>query len=130
MRGMNWYNYLGFTLGFPYAPWLCAWVMSRQVFARPGLTDSERFAAAKAQFLNFGAPEKDRMVVEKDGDLVRLWMRACSETFAQGMEVGRKAVARDGWLNARAFGFRVEDVRRDLPVRLWYGTLDTSLCLS
>ena len=31
----------------------------------------------------------------------------------------------DGKLIASEFGFRVEDIRPDLPVRLWYGKLDT-----
>lgn len=54
-------------------------------------------------------------------------MRACNDTFAQGIGVGREAVAVDGRLNCTDFGFRVEEIRRDLPVRLWYGSLDTNV---
>ena len=33
----------------------------------------------------------------------------------------------DGRLNCTGFGFRVEDIREGLPVRLWYGSLDTNV---
>ena len=124
---MNWWNWIGFTFGLRLFPRLCGWHFSRQPSVRPGLSDAERLVMAEASFLNFDAHPKDRDVVQKDPDLLRLWLRACGEAFAQGSRVGSEAVGVDGRLNCVDFGFRVEDIRVGLPMRLWYGSLDTNV---
>ena len=37
------------------------------------------------------------------------------------------AFAQDGRLISTDWGFRVEDIRPDLPVQLWYGKLDSNV---
>lgn len=66
-------------------------------------------------------------MVQRDPELLRVWLRACGEAFAQGAAVGAEAVGVDGRLNCVDFGFEVEDIREGLPVRLWYGSLDTNV---
>jgi pimeloyl-ACP methyl ester carboxylesterase len=56
-----------------------------------------------------------------DEDTFRLSLRSQRESFAQGCD----AVLLDGKLMSSDFGFRVEDIRPDLPVQLWYGKHDT-----
>jgi len=56
----------------------------------------------------------------KDDDFLRLMLRAARQSNAQGQH----ASVEDGRLMTSDFGFRVEDIRKDLPVRLWYGKFD------
>ena len=65
------------------------------------------------------AHEKD-LDVMKDEDILRLLLRSTRESFAQGFD----GVRQDGKLMSLDHGFRIEDIRHDLPVRLWYGKLD------
>ncbi|KAF1911059.1 hypothetical protein BDU57DRAFT_507692 [Ampelomyces quisqualis] len=51
---------------------------------------------------------------------MRLTVRANDQAFRQGYD----GVWDDGKRSCRPWGFRVEDVRRDLRVQLWYGRED------
>jgi pimeloyl-ACP methyl ester carboxylesterase len=48
------------------------------------------------------------------------YLRATREAFVQGYD----GALLDGKLCCLDFGFRVEDIRPDLPVQLWYGKRD------
>ena len=63
--------------------------------------------------------EKD-LAVMKDLDFHRKALRSTREGFAQGFD----GVLLDGKLCCLDFGFKVEDIRPDLPVHLWYGKQD------
>jgi hypothetical protein len=62
------------------------------------------------------APQKDRDIFD-DVDLMRLTIRANEQSFAQGYD----GVWDDGKKSCTKFGFRVQDIREDLKVHLWYG---------
>jgi hypothetical protein len=64
--------------------------------------------------------------VMKDEDILRLYLRSTRESFAQGFE----ATLVDGRVMCTDWGFRIEDIRPDLPVQLWYGKLDTFVPLN
>jgi pimeloyl-ACP methyl ester carboxylesterase len=64
------------------------------------------------------AHEKDQAFMKSDWP--RLGLVSARESFAQGYE----GIWQDGRLICTDFGFRVEDIRTDLPVQLWYGKLD------
>lgn len=55
-----------------------------------------------------------------DHDFHRLALRSTSEGFAQGFD----GVLLDGKLCCLDFGFKVEDIRPNSPVQLWYGKQD------
>lgn len=65
------------------------------------------------------APEKDRDIFA-DADIMRLTVRSTDQAFKQGYD----GVWDDGKRSCRPWGFRVEDVRKDLKVQLWYGRQD------
>ena len=48
--GMNWGNWLGFTLGYRYTPGLVHWWFEREAAARLDLTDEERLELLQRQF--------------------------------------------------------------------------------
>jgi pimeloyl-ACP methyl ester carboxylesterase len=69
--------------------------------------------------------EKERAVLE-DRDVARLFMRSTRESFGQGYG----ATSQDGRLMCLDYGFRIEEIRHDLPVHLWYGKDDTYVPLN
>ncbi|PGH14294.1 hypothetical protein AJ79_03116 [Helicocarpus griseus UAMH5409] len=127
MAGANWASWAGFTLGYRYFPTATQWYLQRQPTARLDLADENRlqlllqaFSGSKAT-----AHEKD-LEIMRDKDYLRLILRSNRESFAHGGD----GVVQDGKLMSTDFGFRIEDLRPDLPVQLWYGKHDTIVPLN
>ncbi|KAI1132043.1 alpha/beta hydrolase fold protein [Nemania abortiva] len=121
-KGMDWWHWLGFTIGFRYFPWACRWWFSRETFGRLDLTDQQRFDRFQKEWSKQkkSAHPKDVAALE-DPDLVRWLVRNQREAYTQGFD----GFAQDGRLSSWGFGFRIEDIRKDLPIHLWYGKHDT-----
>ena len=117
--GMRWQNYLGLRWGYRYVPSLCGWWFKSDAGARLDLNDTQRLKLMKQQFAKSGAHEKD-VEAFKEEDLLRLMLRTAREYWGQGLD----GVTQDGHVICTDWGFRVEDIRKDLPVRLWHGKLD------
>lgn len=124
--GMKWMNYLGWTFGQRLSPALCRWWFSREPGARLDLSDEERMARLRQAF------EKDKpkmhpkdIAVFGDTDFMKVHLRTAREAFGQGMA----GFSLDFKLLNADFGFRIEDIRKDLPVQMWYGKLDTNVPL-
>jgi pimeloyl-ACP methyl ester carboxylesterase len=124
-RGMNWNNWLGFTLGWRYTPGLSAWWVGQGPVSRLDLTDEERLERLLRQFSKSKPHPKD-VAFFGDVDRMRLYLRSARESYSQGFD----GLAQDGHLVSKDFGFRIEDIRSSLPVQLWYGKLDTSVPLN
>jgi len=60
-----------------------------------------------------------------DKDFMLMHLRRAEEVYRQGMD----GVSNDFRVLNSNFGFRIEDVRKDLPVQLWHGRLDTMVPL-
>jgi hypothetical protein len=117
MSGAGLLHRLGFPWGFRYAPLSVArWFWRQELSGRLDLTDEERLELLLRRPV---ANEKDQAFMKSDWP--RLGLLSARESFAQGYE----GVWQDGRLICTDFGFRVEDIRPDLPVQLWYGKLDT-----
>lgn len=71
------------------------------------------------------AHEKDLEVMTNE-DNARLFLRSARESFAQGFD----AALQDGRVLSTDFGFRIQDIRPDLPVQLWYGKQDVFVPLN
>jgi hypothetical protein len=89
------------------------------------LTDEERLERLQRQFSKIKAHPKD-VAIFGDVDRMRLYLRSARESYSQGFD----GLAQDGHLVSMDFGFRIEDIRSNLPVQLWYGNLDTSVPLN
>ena len=121
MSGMNWANWLGFTLGYRYLPGLVRWYWKRDITAQLNLTDEKRLELMQLKISKSKLHEKD-VEIMKDDDVLRLFLRSCREHFAQGFD----GTLADGKLICTDFNFHVEDIRPDLPVQLWYVSPDLS----
>jgi len=125
--GMNWNNWLGFTLGWRYAPGMSARWVAQGPASRLDLTDEERLELFQREVWK-SKPKADpkEFAFFSDIDRMKLYLRTAREAYSQGFD----ALAQDGHLLGTDFGFRVEDIRSDLPVQLWYGKKDTSVPLN
>ncbi|KAI4650656.1 hypothetical protein J4E93_003013 [Alternaria ventricosa] len=121
MKGADILHQLGIPYGWKYAPaFLTKWFLSRDAFGRMDLSDEERFQRVldPSNLASIKDP-RDRELMA-DEDLVRLMLRSTREARAQGFD----GIAVDGKVICSDWGFRVEDIRKDLPVQLWYGKDD------
>ncbi|KAF2022008.1 alpha/beta-hydrolase [Aaosphaeria arxii CBS 175.79] len=123
-RGMKFMNYLGWTFGQRMFPGLCRWWFSREPGARLDLPETERMELMRQGF------EKSKASMHpKDaaffGDLDQRWvmLRTAAEAFSQGMG----GFSQDFRLLNSDFGFRIEEIRKDLKVQIWHGTLDENV---
>lgn len=129
--GMPLLSRIGFALAFPYLPglmqrWVGIWPIAWPG-ARYDLTEEERLELWQKQIAEGKAkanPKDD--VFHGDVDRLRLSLRSSGECFRHG----GGAFAQDAQLSTWDFGFRIEDVRSDLPVRLWYGNEDINVPLN
>lgn len=119
--GMKWMNWMGWTFGQRLFPGLCRWWFSREPGARLDLSEEERMKLMRKAF------EKDKksmnpkdVAVLGEEDFMWMHVRRAAEVYKQGMD----GMSNDFRLLNSDFGFRIEEIRKDLPVRLWHGRLD------
>lgn len=122
MNGADFLHRLGFPLGFRYAPVsVVRWFWKQGPLGRLDLTDEKRLEL----FLQQPVAHEKEIAFMRSG-WPRLSLRSARESFMQGFD----GVAQDSRLMCMDFGFRVEDIRPELPVQLWYGRLDTFVPLN
>lgn len=121
--GMRWWNWIGFTYGYRYFPGLTRQMYKREIGARLELSDEERLEGYRQGLLKEypSAHPKDKAIFSHPEYFV-VTSRTHREVFAQGID----ATIQDGQLYCKDFGFRIEDIRKDLPVELWYGKFDVN----
>lgn len=125
MSGARLINRIGFPYGFRYCPaFLNRWFWQRDPIGRVDLSDEERLEMLlqQAEKSKSTMSEKE-LAVLNDLDFHRLALKSTREAFAQGFD----GVGLDGKLCCLDFGFKVEDIRPDLPVQLWYGKQDVNV---
>ncbi|KAJ4372072.1 hypothetical protein N0V83_003845 [Neocucurbitaria cava] len=85
------------------------------------LNDEERLRLLLAPARLKSMTNSKDLEVMGNEDIMRLMLRSTRESYAQGFD----GVRQDGKVMCTDFGFRLEDIRDDLPVQLWYGKQDT-----
>jgi pimeloyl-ACP methyl ester carboxylesterase len=117
-RGADIPHQIGWPYGIRYAPyWMGRMFWRCQAIGRLDLSEEQRLKMLLKETAK--APQKDRDIFD-DVDLMRLTIRANEQSFAQGYD----GVWDDGKKSCTKFGFRVQDIREDLKVHLWYGKED------
>lgn len=123
MKGADWKHWAGFPNGWRIAPlWLVKMIMGGEPGARIDLSDEKRlemFKQIAAKAPKTGPLAKDREFFN-DEDILRLSLRTAREAFARGCQ----PMHEDAIVMCSDFGFKVQDIRHDLPVQLWYGKND------
>ena len=105
--------------------WLLKWIITRGPEWNLDLSDDERMDAMRKNFdVNKAHPaDLETARNPKFPDWMRLFLYSSRQAVCQGWQ---------GFLDDSAIlsadpGFRVEDIRPDLPIHLWYGTDDTNV---
>lgn len=113
---------LGLAVGYPYLPGLTAWWFKQQPTGRLDLNDEDRLALLIRECKKGTSHPKDLPIFRNEGFL-KLQIVASKAAFAQGVH----NAVHDGTLSCSKWGFKIEDIRQDLPVHLWCGTDDKSV---
>lgn len=120
MKGADLSHRLGWPNGLNWIPGIfLKWFFRSDVVARVELPDEERLAGMLSEKRFASMNRRDREILS-DVDNVRMVMASTRQSYWQGYE----GMIRDAKVSCRDFGFKVEHIRDDLPVRLWYGSLD------
>ncbi|KUJ12846.1 alpha/beta hydrolase fold protein [Mollisia scopiformis] len=128
MRGADFIHWIGFPYGWRYSPAiLLRWFLQRDPAARLDWSDEKRFEVLQQQIASSKATtHKKDLEVTTDEDFLRLFLRSSRESYAQGFD----GTLQDGKVMCTDFAFRIEDIRHDLPIQLWYGKHDTHVPLN
>lgn len=83
------------------------------------LTPEKHFELLQKAASNTRPHEREAGLFDTE-ESVRLWLRTSREAFKNGVD----AVVQGSLLLGSDWGFRIQNIRKDLPVWLWYGTFD------
>ncbi|KAL2427355.1 hypothetical protein ABEF95_012275 [Exophiala dermatitidis] len=126
--GMNLASRLGWTYGFRLLPGFSAWWIGRWPEGRTDLSDEERKRLLLAQVDKAKSSMHDKdLKIWDNPDFVAVYLRSSRESFAQGAA----SVVQDAAVicTSSSWGFRIENIRMDLPVQLWHGRFDNMVPL-
>jgi len=124
--GMNWMSWSGWTFGQRYFPGLCRWWFSREPGARLDLSEEERMKLSRRNFeTNKSSIHSKDLAVFGSDDFMWWHIRRSREVYRQGMD----GMSTDFRVLNSDFGFRIEDIRKDLPVYIWHGRMDNMVPL-
>lgn len=105
--------------------WVIKWMFTRGAAWQLHLSDDERAEAMHKEFDVKKAHPADIAVAKRSDypNMMRIFLQSARQAAAQGW---------NGFLDDAAIlsadpGFRIEDIRADLPVQLWYGMEDTNI---
>lgn len=105
--------------------WLMRWIFASSPAWQMNLTDEERREGLRQSFDIKKAHPADVQTARQPDypDWMQLFLCSAREAVSQGWE----GFLDDSAILSKDPGFRVEDVRVDLPLQLWYGTDDTNV---
>lgn len=133
-KGMRWFNWLGFQLGYPYLPAkMFFWAVTQTYEGRLDLTENERYALIRERIQSEfpSMPIKDRPFWE-DEDNIRLFLRSMQEVRTKSsipdvqMQDFVNGFLTDGRVLSLDWKFKIEDIPQGMPVRIWYGEQDVN----
>jgi pimeloyl-ACP methyl ester carboxylesterase len=105
--------------------WLIKLIFTRGPVWQLELSDEERMEGMRKDFDLRKAHPADVEITRSPNypAMQRLFLRSSREALSQGLA----GYLDDAQTLSKDPGFRVEDIRTDLPVQLWYGTDDTNV---
>lgn len=123
MKGARLINRIGYSsYGLPLCPsFINRWFWRREPIGRVDLTDEERLDMAMQQVeASKSTISEKELEIMNDLEFHKAYLKSTREGFAQGYD----GVLLDGRLCCLDFGFKVEGIRPDLPIHLWYAKQD------
>ncbi|KAE9984845.1 hypothetical protein EG328_008247 [Venturia inaequalis] len=120
--GVPWLQRLGLAIGYPYFPGLTAWWFKQQPTGRLDSSEEDRLALLVKLCKENTKHPKDLPIFLNER-FSKLQIVSAQAAFAQGVH----HAVHDGTLSCTPWGFKIEDIREDLPVQIWCGTDDVSV---
>ena len=102
------------------------WFLRGDAIGRVDLTDVQRLEIMRSPERLASITDKKDLEIFQNEDELRVALRSTRTAYAQGYDWVRQ----DGRAMSLAWGFRIEYIRSDLPVQLWYGKNDTFVPLN
>ncbi|EME45891.1 hypothetical protein DOTSEDRAFT_70052 [Dothistroma septosporum NZE10] len=123
--GMGWPNWLGYRYAIHWTPWLFRWHARNWPVNRTQLSEEERLETWIKDIESPSTPPKDLEAwAASDGvDFLRLSLVTGREFVKDGYDT----LVQDAKLLGSKWEFRVEDIRSDLPMHLWFGKQDKNV---
>lgn len=126
-KGMMLTNKLIFN-AFVYAPWLIRWMTRRGVAKFQKTSDDKMMEGMQTinTYHRFRWPypnPRDAEMFRNNKPLMKWFVRSSRQFFGQGCD----ALSDECKVLTGDLGFRIEDIRTDLPVQLWYGKQDVNV---
>lgn len=117
--GMKWWMYYASRYVHWIPPSFLRWFWRRDPGAQTHLTSEKQFEMLRKIATDAKPHEREAGLFTTD-ESVRLWLRTSREAFKNGVD----AVVQGSMLLGSDWHFRIQDIRPDLPVWLWYGRFD------
>lgn len=123
MSGAGWPTYLGFTVGWRFSPQIfLRWFFQRDNADSLALSDEERLRLFLSPDRTKGMSDVDKAFFA-DEDEMRVYLATSRASYEQGFD----AMCKDGYAMCTNWEFEIEDIRKDLPFVLWYGSRDKNV---
>ena len=118
-EGIKWPNWIGYK----YAGWVPSfafrWFWKQDPGAYVHLSPEKHLELLRSYVTNAKPHEREVGLFDTE-ESIQLWLKTSRECFKYGVD----AAVQDTYRLASDWGFRIEGIRKDLPVRLWYGNFD------
>lgn len=118
-EGMTWLRWIGYKYAYWIPTFVLRWFWNQDPGARMDLSPEKHYELLYS-YATKGQPHEREAGRFNTEESVRLWVKTSRECFKNGID----AVIQGSYQLAGDWGFRIEDIRKDLPVRLWYGNFD------
>lgn len=117
---------LAFPIGWRISPpWLISWTFKWILMGPMGRYDlpaADRVRRMLAPEMLAKHNPKD-LPMMSDEDVLWTMCKTVEEAWGRSFEGG----SQDGAISCSPWGFRIEDIRKDLPIHMWYGKIDMNV---
>lgn len=116
---MKWWMWFASRYIHWMPPGLLRLFWSKQAGAQTHLTPEKQLELLQS-VASSAKPHEREVGLFDNEESVKLWLRTSREAFKNGVD----ATMQGSVILGSDWGFRIQDVRGDLPVQLWYGRFD------
>lgn len=119
-KGMFWTNWFGWRFVYTWWPSFMAWYIKDWARLKFEVSDEERIRLMKKEIEESSPDEMDLEAGLLNEDCLAYAALTSRQAFLQG----RARAVEDGTVIAGRWGFKVEDIREDVKLQLWFGSKD------
>ena len=122
-RGLSWLNYAALLFGNYLSPSVAKWFFGSMPIGRLDLPVEQRVDMMRDDFAKAKLHPREKEFM-KDRERLEDEFRVVTKVGQEAFGAGYHGVSQEAMLLTKPWTFRIEDIRKDLPVQLWYATHD------